>query len=183
MRNADALRRSLPYIIVLFASAYVYWLSTGFDFMARTGQLGPDIWPKSIIILAIAACLYQIVKEVLFSKRGDANEAAKATTSGEDSPDIPTRTYPGRLITGMIMTVAYVSLVGTLGFVICTFLYIGLFIYLGRYTRVGVILANSVAGTLLLSFIFMKVVYVSLPMGIAPFSTISSYLLKVIGIR
>jgi putative tricarboxylic transport membrane protein len=107
----------------------------------------------------------------------------KETAAGEDSPEEPGKSYPGRLITGMVMTVAYVFLVGKLGFLICTFFYIGLFIYLGRYTRVWVILANSVAGALLLSFIFMKVVYVSLPMGIAPFSTISSYLLKVIGIR
>ncbi len=41
----------------------------------------------------------------------------------------------------------------------------------------------SLVGTLLMLFFFMKVAYISLPIGTAPFSAVSLCLMQVMGIR
>jgi putative tricarboxylic transport membrane protein len=53
----------------------------------------------------------------------------------------------------------------------------------GRYRRVAVVLATSLIGSLVFMFVFMKIVYVSLPLGQAPFSEISFLLMRLMGIR
>jgi putative tricarboxylic transport membrane protein len=54
---------------------------------------------------------------------------------------------------------------------------------IGRYRRMGLAIGVSLAGTLLLFFFFMKVAYVSLPIGRAPFSAVSLFLMQVMGVR
>jgi putative tricarboxylic transport membrane protein len=41
----------------------------------------------------------------------------------------------------------------------------------------------SIVGTLVLLFIFMKLVYVSLPIGVAPFSEVTLLLMQIMSIR
>jgi putative tricarboxylic transport membrane protein len=53
----------------------------------------------------------------------------------------------------------------------------------GRYYRSRVVLLSSVLGSLAFVFVFMKVVYVSLPLGVGPFKTLSVSLLALLGIR
>jgi putative tricarboxylic transport membrane protein len=55
--------------------------------------------------------------------------------------------------------------------------------WVGRYRRLGVIVATSVIGSLAFMFMFMKVVYVSLPLGIEPFAQVSFALMRVMGIK
>jgi putative tricarboxylic transport membrane protein len=70
-----------------------------------------------------------------------------------------------------------------LGFFVATVLYLALFVVLGGYRRWSVVAAVSVVGTLLLLFFFMKVVYVSLPIGQEPYSAVTLFLMRVMGIR
>ena len=83
----------------------------------------------------------------------------------------------------MALTAGYVIFIQRLGFFIATVLYLALFIVLGGYRRWAVVAAVSVGGTLLLLFFFMKVVYVSLPIGQVPFSAVTLFLMQVMGIR
>ena len=53
----------------------------------------------------------------------------------------------------------------------------------GRYRRHGVSAVTALVGTLLLMFVFMKIVYLSLPLGVGPFETISLALMRLMGIR
>ena len=106
-----------------------------------------------------------------------------AAPTTETAPPQEGKTYPHLLLTGMAMTVAYVALIQTLGFFLCTFLYLAGFMLVGRYRRIGVALATSLAGSLVFMFVFMKIVYVSLPLGQAPFSEISFLLMRLMGIK
>jgi putative tricarboxylic transport membrane protein len=81
------------------------------------------------------------------------------------------------------MTVAYAYFVTALGFILCTFLYFVVFMIVGRYRKIWAILANSVVGTLALVVIFMKIVYVSLPLGQEPFSRVTFFVLSMLGIK
>ena len=45
------------------------------------------------------------------------------------------------------------------------------------------IAAIGLLGALLLMYVFMKLVYVSLPIGVDPFSQVTFFLMQVMGIR
>lgn len=174
----EKIRRILPYAIVLLASAYFYLLACRFGFEAKGSNLGPDFWPKLLLGLTMAVCLYEIAKTVL-SSQGRA--PGNGTKSGKQADE--TRQYPGLLLIGAAMTVAYVYFVSILGFILCTLLYLILFMVVGRYRRGWVIAANGVIGTALFVVIFMKAVYVSLPLGQGPFQQFSLLVLRLLGIK
>ena len=54
---------------------------------------------------------------------------------------------------------------------------------LGGTRRPGLVLAVSTAITLFFCFVFMKVIFVALPVGQEPFSKVSFCLMSMLGIR
>jgi len=173
----EKIKRIIPYAVVLIVSAYFYVLAGRFEFVAKAGNLGPDFWPKLLLGLTMAVCLYEISKTAFFCR-------GKTPENGIDKEKEATpKTYPGLLIVGTTLTVAYVYFVSILGFILCTFLYIILFMIVGRYRKLWVIMANGIVGTVLVVFIFMKAVYVSLPLGQGPFQQFSLLVLNMFGIK
>ncbi|MBI5911983.1 MAG: tripartite tricarboxylate transporter TctB family protein [Betaproteobacteria bacterium] len=183
------LRRNAPYLAVFAIAAYLYFLTREIDFAAPGGRIGPDFWPKAILLLAMAACAYEIAKNLLFGKTARElagvlqSIVAEAPVETSAVPEEEQRTYPHLLLIGIAMTVAYVLLIERLGFFLCTFIYLAGFTLVGRYRRIGVVLASSLIGSLVFMFVFMKIVYVSLPLGQAPFSEVSFFLMRLMGIR
>ena len=188
------LHRILPYVIVLAIVSYLYVLAGKMDFVAPGGRIGPNFWPKAILALAMVTCVYEIAKNLFFGRSKRDLDGVLASVVKEvpipmevppetetDAPD--EKTYPHLLWIGIAMTVAYVVLIDKLGFFLCTLLYLTAFMWVGRYRRAGVILATSVIGSLAFMFMFMKVVYVSLPLGVEPFSQVSFLLMRLLGIK
>lgn len=183
------LRKSTPYVVVFAIALYLYFDARQIDFAAPGGRIGPDFWPKSILMMAMVSCAYEIVKNLFFGKAGkelsgvlqSIVEAAPAENAAISEK--AQKTYTHLLLLGIAMTVAYVMLIEKLGFFLCTFIYLAGFMLAGRYRRLGVVLATSLIGSLVFMFVFMKIVYVSLPLGQAPFSEISFLLMRLMGIR
>jgi putative tricarboxylic transport membrane protein len=184
--------RALPYVVAGVAAGYLYYVASNFQFHVRPGTLGPDFWPQAILALMIVTCLYKIVSGLV--ARNDAKEvggvleeiveeSAGKHTAGSPLGTPIVESHPYLLIAGMALTACYVIFIQRLGFFIATVLYLALFIVLGGYRRWGVVAAVSVVGTLLLLFFFMKVVYVSLPIGQEPFSAVTLFLMRIMGIR
>ena len=183
------MRKSAPYVIVLAIAICLYFFARQIDFAAPSGRIGPDFWPKAILLLAMATCVYEICKNLFFGKAGHElagvleSIVEEAPLEMADAPPQAEKTYPRLLLLGMVMTVAYVALIETLGFFLCTFLYLGGFMLVGRYRRIGVVVVTSLVGSLVFMFVFMKIVYVSLPLGREPFSQVSFLLMRLMGIR
>ena len=184
--------RLLPYIVVGAAAGYLYYVAAHFEFHARAHTLGPDFWPQAILALIIATCICKIVAGL--ATRGDAPEAGGvleeivADSAQKHALEMPAAApvaerHPFLLMAGMALTAGYVIFIQRLGFFVATVLYLALFIVLGGYRRWSVVAAVSVVGTLLLLFFFMKVVYVSLPIGQEPFSAVTLFLMQIMGIR
>jgi putative tricarboxylic transport membrane protein len=55
--------------------------------------------------------------------------------------------------------------------------------WVGRFRRPKIVAAASVLGSLTFVFVFMKVVYVSLPLGVGPFRTLSAWIMAALGIH
>ena len=173
----EKIKRIIPYAVVLLISIFFWVLACRFGCETRSGNLGPDFWPKLLLGMTMVVCLYEIAKTALFYRGNELGDDA-----GEKKAEAP-KHYPGLLVIGALMTVAYVYFVSILGFILCTFLFLLLFMIVGRYRKVWVIAANSVIGTVLFVLIFMKAVYVSLPLGQGPFQQFSLLVLKMLGIK
>lgn len=188
--TTDTLKKISPYVIIFGAAIYLYTAAIRFDFTVRPGRIGPDAWPKAILILTIMACAIEIIKTLFFGKgRKEVEgvleiiEEKAAENHQEDLAGEPQATYPLLLIGGIVLTLAYVWFFNVLGFFVDTFLYIVLFILIGRYRRPWIVVISGMAGSLLFMFIFMRIVYLSLPIGYWPFSALSLVLMRIMGIK
>jgi hypothetical protein len=187
MAHTSRTLRALPYAVLAGASAYLYAVATRIEFQQRAGTLGPDAWPKALLALLIATCVWQIVS-ALFGRAPEPVEGPDVPVGGlpataVETPAPPAPSHPRLVAAGIAMTALYVGLIETVGFSISTVVYLAAFVVAGGYRRWGVVAAVSVGGTLLLLLLFMKVVYVSLPPGTGPFAQLTYLLMQLLGIR
>ena len=176
---------ALPYVAVLAAAAFFLYLASRIDFTAPRGRIGPDFWPRAVLGLMVLVCVYEIVKRVMFTRADEVVGVAQALlqAAGEEEDAGQGQGSLWRLLGGGAATLAYVLLVSVFGFFLSTFAFIAAFIVLGGYGRWGVALMAAGIGSLVLVTIFMKIVYVSLPLGEGPFRAVSVTLMGALGIR
>jgi putative tricarboxylic transport membrane protein len=185
---AERMRAILPYVIVLALAAALYVVAMRFAYTPRADRLGPDLWPRAILALTMLVCVVRIVgvlRRPLDRGIGGGvfEDVVAAAPEGDNEASAPARTYPGLLLAGIAVTVAYVFLLDKLGFALDTALYLAALIRTGRYARWRVIVPTAIIGSLVFMFVFMKVVYLSLPLGVAPFSALSLALMQLMHIR
>ena len=177
--------RAAPYIVLQLAALYFFQLAGQIDYPITAGRIGPDFWPKSILVLLGLVCVYEIIKNLFvgetFTAAGLLEKLMEDSHADPDEENLPD--HPWLLLGGMALTIAYVASIAKLGFFLATSVYLALFMAIGRYRNWAVIATASVLGSLLLLFIFMKLVYVSLPLGVAPFSAVSNALLSIMGVH
>jgi putative tricarboxylic transport membrane protein len=189
LRDVKSRRHTLlPYVLVLAGALGLGWQTLHFEFTPRGDRPGPDVWPRAILALMIVACGVRIVG--VLRRRPDERAGVLDDVLGDalpgvdrEVPDTPAQRYPLLLAIGVALTIAYVALLATLGFFCDTVLYIAALIRSGRYRRWPVIAVVSVVGALAFMFVFMKVVYLSLPIGRPPFAEVSLALMQLMGIR
>jgi putative tricarboxylic transport membrane protein len=173
-----------PYVVALVVSAFFYY-ETREIAPAAEGQLGADMWPKTILLLAIATCLWEIARNVL----GRSPRTVKH--SADDMSLVPRQSAAEEVsgITGVTpwigigLTAAYVAAFPWIGYPLATFLYVVAFVYCGSYRKPLRAVLIGIAASLGFMFLFMRVVYVSLPIGIEPFAQVSTALMHLMGIK
>lgn len=198
---ANRLRFAWPWAAMLVAAFYLYRVAGHFAYAPRPGELGPDVWPRAILVLLIVVCALRMAGYLLgrgIDRPGTAPERGDATVTGDavavtgggataeagaESAEDSAPRYTRLLIAGIALTILYVLVMGTLGFFVATALYLALFMLVGRYRRPVVIAVSSVVGSLAFVYVFMKIVYVSLPLGIGPFQQLSLAVLAAFGVR
>jgi putative tricarboxylic transport membrane protein len=172
------LREIVPYAVLLAVAAFLYAQTGAMAAFSRPGQLGPDAWPKAILALLVFVCVFEVARR-LWSWRSARAQAKREAVAAE--PQAPR--YPWLLAAGVAITILYVPALSVLGFFLSTVIYLAAFMRIGRYRSIRVIAACSVLGSLAFVFVFMKIVYVSLPLGMGPFRAFSAWLLAVLGIH
>ena len=181
--NGSRIRAALPYAALLVVAGLFYLFAGRIEYSHRPGELGPDFWPKLVIGLMAVVCLYEIVKALWFGSDravhgiADELEGSEEEEAEEEEEHGAPRRHLSLLIGGGILTVAYGALLPVLGFVLGTFLFLVVFMYLGRYRSHLVIWPASIIGTLSIAVIFLRVVYVSLPRGVPPFDRVADIII------
>lgn len=176
------LLRSLPYLTLLAAAAFLFYVAGNFEFHLPEDRLGPDFWPKLILGLLLIASASAILNVWLTTIAGEPDQVPGPGAEEEVSVGDANTSHPVLLVWGVLLCVAYAALIDKLGFLVCTALFLACFAYIGRYRRHGAIWLTSILGAIALMFLFMRVVYISLPIGVAPFSAVSLIAMKLMGI-
>ena len=174
-----ALRQTLPYVAGLIVSGILYHYAQQIEYSSRQGDLGPDFWPKATIGVMALICLIEIARRLLGMTQ--ETHGIAETFEKEDEEETEAPLYPWLLVAGMALVLLYAAVVTTLGFLLATFIFLVVFMYLGRYRNHLAIWLTSVGITLGAALLFMRVAYVSLPRGAPPFDAFTDFIRLIIG--
>ncbi|MGE0313825.1 MAG: tripartite tricarboxylate transporter TctB family protein [Lautropia sp.] len=190
MISRARLRRAAPHLAMLGVAGLLWWAALGIDGEAAqaAGRIGPDFWPKLVVGFLAALCLWEVVARLSGSKDApsaaaadaDAGERAGASPSADDPSPAD---HPGRLLAGIACIVGYAIGVEWTGFFVATALFLSVFMYVGGLRRPWLSIALGLGGSFALIVVFMRVAYVSLPLGTGPFRELSLALLRLIGVN
>ncbi len=174
-------RATLPYVVVLAVGAYLYYAAENFEFEESSGRIGPGAWPKLILVLMLASALWGLVASMIRAGKPAAEQEAE--TDDTEALMRPPEIYPYLVWLAVAATVGYLLIVPVLGFFLATIIFSFVLIYIGHYRRLLTVSILSVAIAFAFMFMFMRVVYVALPVGIAPFDSVSYALMAAMGVH
>jgi len=176
-----------PYAAILIINVLLYYEALQIAPVSE-GRLGADFWPKTILLLAIATCVWEIARKVgVGVVRNHRSQRSRLDDASLIPRERPTDDAPevGRVVPwiGIALTAVYVFSFPWLGYFLATFLYVTAFVYLGNYRHAWLAAGIGLIASLAFMFLFMRVVYVSLPIGTGPFGQLSTFLMHVMGIK
>ena len=186
--------RALPFLIVLGVGLWLWRESGGFA-LIRPGYVGPEVWPRAVLVLLIASAVVGAIQALV---RGidDASASALIKSAsrvvgrdGEVEADLqidagdPSTRQPKWAVAGIGLLLGFVAAVPILGFAPTTFLVMFGFILAAGYPKPLVAAISAGVGTLAFFFVFQRIVYVSLPLGAGPFKELSTSLMAALGVR
>ena len=175
---ASLARELLPEIGILLATAYLFYVAGNFEYQERPGQLGPQFWPRMAATGLGLAVLVRIVQTI----RDRNRPIVRVKSEFDEYREAEAELHWPSLWLAIGLVVGYVTSTMFLGFMFATALFLGLFIWLGGQRSWYVPLVAAVGG-LAFSFIFVGVVYVSLPTGVGIFDTVTVEVYKLLGIQ
>ncbi|MBI4588540.1 MAG: tripartite tricarboxylate transporter TctB family protein [Candidatus Rokubacteria bacterium] len=144
-------RRSVGPALILFAGVALFVAAGRLPVVPVPGQLGPDFWPRLILVGLMGSCVLKIL------------EVARAKGVGSEAVFLPL-SRP-KLVGGMALVLGYPALAPLLGFPLTNFLFLLAFMRLAGTRRPLVPVVIAAAGTVALLYLFVKVVYLPLPKG------------------
>ncbi len=185
MLSLASVKRAAPYAVILAAGGYLYDVALHLDYTQVPDRIGPDAWPRIILVLLIALCAGQVIR-LLFSRRPREAAHDPAQASPEEMSSglhLSTENHPRLAWAGIALTFAYLLVFEVVGFFTASVAYLFVLMFVGGYRRPVAALVTSVVTALAFVFVFMKVVYISLPLGRGPFLEISDAVMKLLGIH
>lgn len=177
--ETSKLRLSAPYVIGLAVAAILYHYAQDIEYTPRPGSLGPAFWPKLAIGLMAATCLFEIVRGLLGFK--NQTQGITETLEQEEEDEERGKTYPLLLVGGIVLVLVYAIVIDTFGFLLSTFFFLAIFMYLGRYRNHVAIWLTSLGIMFAVALIFMRFAYVSLPRGTPPFDSVTDFIRMLVG--
>ena len=161
-------------LLFVLALALLLALNAQTHFRSAPEELGPRFWPR--LCLAAMRVLTAIDAALAFwpTRRPSVavNEAAPAR-----APE-----SLALLFAGLLLVIAYAVATIVVGFPLATMGFLVAFSYLGGYRHMPSLLAIALGTTLALLYIFVYLVYVSLPLGLGPFLEMNVALYRLLGI-
>jgi hypothetical protein len=157
------MRGEIIFNVVLFAvSIFLYYVAGTFKQFAPYAKLGPDFWPKGILLGIIFLSGILLIKNIISLIK---HEIKKSSMKSEQEP------Y--RLFLVIAVSFAYAFGMGIFGFILSTIVFQIIFLYLLKAKRFLSIILVSLLNTAILYILFIQVLNMLLPPGVGIFRTIS----------
>jgi len=181
-------RAALPYLVVFAAGSFLYYSAANFEFEEASGRIGPGAWPKLVLLLMLAAALWGMVSSALQGRKSGGKTGSKTAHEAAEQDETeallrPPEIYPSLVWLAVAATVGYLAILPFAGFFLSTIVYSFALVYLGHYRRLPRVALLSVVIAFAFMFLFMRVVYVALPVGVAPFDSLSYALMAAMGVH
>ena len=171
-----ARRGRVVWSLLLFVAALILLLVLNGQrhFHSPPDELGPRFWPQ--LCLAVMLALTALDAALAF-RASRQPPGASDRSDGARAPE-----SMGLLFTGLALVVAYAIATVSVGFPLATVAFVAAFSYAGGYRHIRSLLAIAFGATLALLYIFVYLVYVSLPLGLGPFLDLNVALYRLLGI-
>lgn len=173
-RNGRAIWSLLLFVAALALLADVH---LSLHFKSDAGELGPDFWPRAWLWGLLGLSVLDLAA-VLRAARPDGAGAAPEPNPDDAPPPADLRL----VVVGALFAVAYALAMTLIGFVLATVIFLIAFARLGGYRRMLALSLVALASTFVLLYVFVQVVYISLPLGQGPFVDLNVALYRLLGI-
>jgi putative tricarboxylic transport membrane protein len=186
-------RQIAPYLLLLMVSfALLAGVSGIRSDSVPEGSLGPGFWPKTVVILMGLLCCYEIMKRwfgardrltglifKLDTALPNADPAAAPATANEEEEPFKPMLFLG----GLALIVLYLLGILTIGFFLSSAIFLSAFSAVGGFRHPLWNPVLGLLGSLCFFFVFMRVAYISLPLGVGVFKDFSLLLMKLMGVN
>lgn len=168
--------------LLFLAGLFLLLQTTAIHSRAGTNELGPAFWPRfwlAVLLALVASDGWSAYRRARLAAAaaGSRDAAPVASPGGERPPEsIPL------LLAGGALVLAYVVGAIVFGFMLATPLYLFAFAYLGGFRKILPLALIAVATTAAFLFLFVRVVYVSLPLGTGPFADFTASVYQAVGL-
>jgi hypothetical protein len=160
-------------LLIFGVALCFYFLAGRLDEAPMPGQLGPYFWPRTILILLMVSCGVKSV-EILSVRK-------ETETPGEAGPS-PLLIHIPKLGALIAMVIGVVFAMDKIGFLLSNFFFLLLFLFLTGLRRKFLLIFIPAGGTVVLLYLFVKVVYLPLPKGMWFFEDITLFLYRLLAV-
>jgi len=178
-RTRGALLRELvPELVVLAGAVYLFFLAGDFSARQQPGQLGPAFWPRLAAVGLAFALLVRVVQTIREHRRPVVRQVSEFDDIGGEPATLHWRSAA----IAMGLAFGYVLATMFLGYMFATIVFLGAFIWAGGQ-RAWYVPLVAVAGGMVMTYVFVGVVYVSVPTGVGVFDTVTVGVYELLGIQ
>jgi putative tricarboxylic transport membrane protein len=178
-RTRGALLRELvPELVLLAGAVYLFVVAGGFSARQQPGQLGPAFWPRLAAIGLAVALIVRVIQTV----REHGRPVVRQVSEFDDVGGEPAVVHWRSAAIAMGLAFGYVLATMFLGYMFATIVFLGAFIWSGGQ-RTWYAPLVALAGGLVMTYVFVGVVYVSVPTGVGVFDTVTVAVYRLLGIQ
>lgn len=159
----------------------VLWIPTN-EFTSSVGGPGPAMYPRILIGLLAVAMVVRLAQQLRGDRIATVGEAASDAPPEEGVEFDDSLIDSRRVWVAIALSVLYVLATLYLGWLIATFVFTIVFLVMAGKRNALVIAPTAFVCAFGLAYVFIKIVYISLPTGVGVFDLVTVRLFELMGI-
>lgn len=164
---------ALGNLVLIAVSIFLLWQCECIVEIQPEGELSVRTWPRFALLMIIALSLFNASQDVFSAWRSGKSSSGDQGATESIWADVDFKT----LGVAVALLFIYPLLMQIVGFALATVVFISIFLFWGNYRHPVKTPLIVLGGTLLILYVFVKIVYVPLPRGMGFFddATIALY--------
>jgi len=177
--TAPLAQRIVPELVALAGCAALLVATSGMTTSA--GGPGPAFYPRLLGSLLAIVLLVRIAQKWRSGRREAAGLPAEAA-GGEPSDFDPALISDRRVLVAVAFAVGYIVASIYIGWPLATLLFVVSFLWAAGKRNLAATIPIGLVVTAVFTYVFVKVVYMSLPTGLGVFDSLTVWLYELVGI-